>query len=224
MTKVVYFDLFFTIIVPCYKDTDNEFDILGLSVYEWEDYAENDSLYEERALGRVDSEMTIIEKITSSMPYHITDDQNKLVLAARENRMKEALHNVSGEVLDTIKELKARGIKVCLISNADLIDSKFWNQSPLAQYFDDVIFSCNVELLKPDKRIYELGMQHMSASPAQCIFVGDGGSDELHGAKNAGMKTIFTEALDVKSGQKKEDIAKYADYHITEFKQILDCL
>ena len=50
MIKAIYFDLFFTLIIPAYEKTNSEFDILGLSMSEWEKYAEDASLYHERAL------------------------------------------------------------------------------------------------------------------------------------------------------------------------------
>lgn len=53
MIQAIYFDLFFTLIVPTYEKVNNEHNILGLSVDEWEQYAENDILYRERALGLV---------------------------------------------------------------------------------------------------------------------------------------------------------------------------
>ena len=73
MIKAVYFDLFFTLIVPSYEKTNNEYDILHLSMTEWENYAENDMLYQERALGRVKSEMEIIDRIVSVIPFQVND-------------------------------------------------------------------------------------------------------------------------------------------------------
>ena len=65
MIKAIYFDLFFTLIVPTYAETNNEYEILNLSVDEWEQYAENDILYQERALGFMKTEKDIINKIVS---------------------------------------------------------------------------------------------------------------------------------------------------------------
>lgn len=59
MIKAIYFDLFFTLIVPTYEKTNNEYNILNLSVSEWEQYAENDMLYHERTLGFVKTEIEI---------------------------------------------------------------------------------------------------------------------------------------------------------------------
>lgn len=109
-----------------------------------------------------------------------------------------------------------------LISNADCIDCKYWKQSPLFQYFDDAVFSCIVGLLKPDKQIYELAMERLHVSPEQCLFVGDGGSNELCGAKSAGMSTVFSEMLETKDSDQKENIIKYADYHIKHVNELLN--
>lgn len=224
MIKAIYFDLFFTLIVPTYEKTNNEYDILDLSVGEWEQYAENDMLYHERALGFVKTEKEIIDKIISLMPYEVSAVQKEQILFAREQRMKNALKMISKEILDTLEKLRLKDIKLGLISNADCIDCKYWNQSPLFRYFNDSIFSCNVGLLKPDRQIYELAMQRLNVSPEQCLFVGDGGSNELCGAKSAGMGTIFSEMLETKNAEQRESIIKYADYHIKHINELFNYL
>lgn len=138
--------------------------------------------------------------------------------------MKSALQNVSIDIIDTLKSLKDKNIKLGLISNADVIDCKYWNQSQLSALFDDAIFSCNIGMLKPDRRIYELAMNRLNVLPSECMFVGDGGSNELYGAKSVGMKTVFTEALEIKTGEKRISIMGYADYHVKIFKEILNCI
>ena len=184
MIKAIYFDLFFTLIIPAYEKANNEFDILGLSMSEWERYAENDALYRERALGHVKSEMEIINKIVDTIPFSISEIQREKVLAARENRMKKALQNVPKDILEILAQLKAKNVKLGLVSNADMIDCKYWKQSMLFPFFDDTVFSCDVGFLKPDRHIYELAMQHLNVLPGESLFVGDGGSEELYGAKS----------------------------------------
>ena len=102
MIKAIYFDLFFTLIVPAYEKTNNEYDILNLPAGEWEQYAENDILYHERALGFVKTEKEIIDKIMSLMPFEVSVIQKEQVLFAREQRMKNALKMISNEILDTL--------------------------------------------------------------------------------------------------------------------------
>lgn len=224
MIKAIYFDLFFTLIIPAYDKANSEFDILGLSMSEWEKYAEDASLYHERALGLVKSETEIIDKIIAGIPFDVNDIQKEKVLAAREKRMKDALQNISEDIIDVLKKLKSQNIKIGLISNADMIDCKYWKQSKLFPFFDDAVFSCHAGLLKPDRHIYELAMHNLNVLPEECLYVGDGGSEELYGAKSAGMRTVFTEALETKSSEKRNSIMAYADYHVNHFAEILDCI
>ena len=76
---------------------------------------------------------------TSLMPFEVSVVQKVQVLFAREQRMKKALKMVSKEILDTLQKLKLKDIKLGLISNADCIDCKYWNQSPLFRCFNDSI-------------------------------------------------------------------------------------
>ncbi len=164
------------------------------------------------------------EILISIMPYKISPIQKEKVLYSREKRMKTALQMIPEEILDALQKIKSVDIKLELISNADCIDCKYWSQSPLSPYFNDAIFSCNVGLLKPNQQIYKLAMQRLHMSPEQCLFVGDGGSNELYGAKTAGMGTVFSEMLETKSNDQKKVITPYADYQIKHINELFYCL
>ncbi len=155
------------------------------------------------------------------MPYKVTEEQKRKILLKREERMKRALLSIDNKVLDVLGRIREKGIKIGLISNADIIDIKYWNDSPLSTFFDSVIFSCDVGILKPETEIYQLAMKSLNVKPEESIFIGDGGSNELFGARRAGMKTIFSEYLDCKSNIQKEMIINYSDYHIESFDDIL---
>ena len=143
MIKAIFFDLFFTLIYPHYSSENNEFNILNISKEEWEEHAENPSLYEERALGKIDLEEEIINKILRTFENEKYYGQCKKILDSRISRMRAAIDNVNDDIIFTLRELRKRNIKLCLISNADVIDCKYWNESVLSTYFDESIFSCN---------------------------------------------------------------------------------
>ena len=46
-------------------------------------------------------------------------------------------------------------------------------------------------MLKPDPRIYQQVLQALGVSPEDTIFVGDGGSNELAGARRAGLTALW---------------------------------
>ena len=62
----------------------------------------------------------------------------------------------------------------------------------------------------------------MNVNPKKSVFVGDGGSDELLGARRAGMQTVFTEYLDIKEPNKRKKIMEASDYHIMHFAELAE--
>jgi putative hydrolase of the HAD superfamily len=219
---VVFFDLFFTLITPQYNDFRNENDVLGMAKEEWEKYAEDDGLYLERATGRETNPQKIIESIVQKIGMTVGENQIKEILKLRENRLKKSLIDVDYKIINALLDIKKSGKKLCLVSNADIIDAMYWNESPLNDLFDETIFSYEVGYLKPQNEIYEIGLKKMNTIPQKCFFVGDGGSDELKGAKKLGMKTILTGYLLEKQRKEYNAIKKFADYYIKDFREIID--
>jgi putative hydrolase of the HAD superfamily len=219
---VVFFDLFFTLITPQYNDFRNENDVLGMAKEDWEKYAEDDGLYLERATGRETNPQKIIESIVKKIGMTAGENQIKEIFKLRENRLKKSLIDVDYKIINALLDIKKSGKKLCLVSNADIIDAMYWNESPLNDLFDDTIFSYEVGYLKPQNEIYEIGLKKMNTIPQKCFFVGDGGSDELKGAKKLGMKTIQTGYLLEEERKDYNSIKNFADYYIKDFREIID--
>lgn len=219
--KVVFFDLFFTLVTPKYNDLRNEYDVLKLTMEEWEKYAEDEELYLARALGQEKDPEKIIESILEKMKIGYEPCHKADILNLREERMKRCLIEVEKDIVETISELRKNGKKICLISNADVIDVMHWDKSPLSELFDEKIFSYEVGYVKPQTDIYKLALNKMNVESENCVFIGDGGSDELKGAKDIGMKTIMVTHLLKRDEDKHKEIMKFADYHVEKFKDIL---
>jgi len=220
--ETIYFDLFFTLVNPVYNGEKNENDVLGILENEWEKFAEDEKLYYRRGTGLVKSPREIIEEILRNFDIHATEEAKNEILSLRIERFKNTLTKVDEEIINTLVKIKKKGIKLCLISNADKIDILHWDDSPLAKVFDEVIFSCEVGVLKPDKRIYEIALERMDTEPSKGIFIGDGGSDELLGAKSVGLNTIMVSHLLKREFEKHEKIKENADYYVENFSEILE--
>lgn len=89
--------------------------------------------------------------------------------------------------IETLTRLRDRGLALALISDCCEIVSDVWESLPIASHFDASILSCRVGLRKPDRRIYELACESLGVTPSACLYVGDGGSHELSGARRAGL-------------------------------------
>jgi HAD superfamily hydrolase (TIGR01509 family) len=98
---------------------------------------------------------------------------------------------VEPEITEMVAALKECGLILGVVTNASDLDAEPWSGSALALLFDDFVASYRVGLSKPDRRIYELACHRLGIGPAEAVFVGDGGSDELGGAARAGMEPYW---------------------------------
>lgn len=103
------------------------------------------------------------------------------------------------QVLELVKGLKLGGYKVAALSNIEPSRARWLRQHKIDDYFDIVIFSCEVGLRKPDLPeclrdggIYELILNRLKLLSGECLFIDDN-SNCLMAAEAIGMKTILFE-------------------------------
>lgn len=104
-------------------------------------------------------------------------------------REKSALfQHADPDALGVIRQLHARGLKLALVSNCFAEDVQAWPRCAAAQWFDAAVFSFEVGAAKPEREIYLEATNRLGVAPAETLFVGDGGDDELLGALRAGLR------------------------------------
>jgi putative hydrolase of the HAD superfamily len=57
--------------------------------------------------------------------------------------------------------------------------------------FDIAVFSCTEGVKKPDLQIYKLAAEKLGVRPEDCLYIGDGSSNELTGAAAVGMHPVL---------------------------------
>ena len=85
---------------------------------------------------------------------------------------------------------RARGLAVGLLSNAHERDVREWPRSPLAAHCDAAVFSCFAGVAKPEPAAYAAILDALGADAADAVYAGDGGTDELRGAREAGFGLV----------------------------------
>lgn len=136
-----------------------------------------------------------LRAVCDALDVDVTDPVVSLVLALRRATLR-SVFKPRGDAVPTILELRGRGLLTALLTNCDSDVPEAWSRSPLAGLMDAEVFSCLESLLKPDARIYRLVAERLGVEPAECLFVGDGASDELSGAVGAGMRALLLRAPD----------------------------
>lgn len=109
------------------------------------------------------------------------------------NRIKtkeECFRTMDEEIIPMMEALKQRGVKIGLISNCFSEEAKVIRESVLMKYFDACILSCEKGTRKPEEKIFDICLGELGVKAEECIYVGDGGSDELRAAKNKGMRAV----------------------------------
>ncbi len=124
-------------------------------------------IYESYDLGLISKEHLIqnlsertgesIEFIAETMNYRIKEENNEIFLP----------------MIDYIKMLRSKNIKTFILSNmgkdlADLLTEWLGTDN-----FDDIIFSCDVHMKKPNHDIFECALKRFNINASETLFVDD---------------------------------------------------
>jgi putative hydrolase of the HAD superfamily len=94
------------------------------------------------------------------------------------------------ETLGVLGSLRQAGFLTALVSDCTIETPTLWPNSSLARLMQATAFSCLLGARKPDPAIYLHAVAHLGVAPEECLFVGDGGSRELTGARALGMQAV----------------------------------
>lgn len=97
---------------------------------------------------------------------------------------------INEDVIELIKQLKKQ-YRVALLSNAptDLINEVL-SRIDTNVLFDNMIISSQVNMIKPNKEIYELLLSNMNVAPEKSIFIDDS-IENVNAAKELGITGIL---------------------------------
>ena len=97
--------------------------------------------------------------------------------------------------LDALDGLRAGGYRLGLLTNCGPAVESVWADSSLAARFDATAFSTEVGFLKPHPETYRVACERVGLAPEHCLYVGDGGDNELTGAAEAGLHPVLIETM-----------------------------
>lgn len=193
MLKAIIFDLYETLITefdPDWKPPKLSIaDRLGISEIDFKRNA--GPLREVWSSGRIETYQDFLLALCSSVGHTPRASVMAELTLEMTKRKSTAFENIESPILEMVQELRSRGLRLGVVTNASEMDAEPWPRCQLAPFFDVFIPSFEVGILKPAPRIYELGLEALGVSADEAIFVGDGGSDELPGATRVGLRAYF---------------------------------
>lgn len=90
-----------------------------------------------------------------------------------------------GEALDA---LRARGVKVAIISNSEKMLVRLFRDLGILDHFDLVVDSGEVGFEKPDPRIFGVAFDRLEVGPERALHLGDVFATDVLGARAAGCR------------------------------------
>ena len=154
-----------------------------------EDFQRMWSPYEnDRTIGKITSEK-LLERILKHYGRY-SEEKMKMIMDKRIGFKKDAFNHLHPEIIPLLCKLKEQGIKIGLISNCFSEEAALIKECILFPYFDAVCLSFYEGVMKPDPVIFERCLEKLDLNAEECLYVGDGGCNELASAKDIGMKPV----------------------------------
>lgn len=155
---------------------------LGLAPQEFENFVFNSESGRQAQLGQMSSEAH-----WRGLGRHFGLDEAGITELRRDFFSGDALDE---SLVAYIQQLRQAGYRTGLLSNAsDEARRLLTEVYPIIDYFDGVIISAEVGLMKPDPQIYQLAAQSLGVKVEQALFVDDFWKN-IEGAWSVGMQAL----------------------------------
>lgn len=112
------------------------------------------------------------------------------LIEAYHNRWEESINGAIEPTIDILLELREKGYPLYGLSNFSI--EKFHlvrKRFDFFDWFEDILLSAEVKLVKPDPRIYRVLLERIQREPGDCILVDDS-AQNIESARNFGLDGI----------------------------------
>ncbi len=144
----------------------------------------------DRMTGATGDVRQTMQGLADRLGVKLTEEQLDEAVAVR-RQAQESMFALRPEALPVVGELRERGLRIGLLSDCSFELPDAWHTLPLAALVDAPVFSCVEGTRKPDPRLFRTVAANLGVSPADCLYVGDGGGHELTGASGVGMHAVL---------------------------------
>ena len=136
-----------------------------------------------------DAFMQLIQKYPSENPF----DFDACLSYYYENMYKHA--KPAAESLVILQKLRAMGIKNAIVTNIPKErTADQWRKIKtlgLEPFFDAIVVSGDLDIHKPDRRIFDHAAKLLGVENENCVFVGDDPLSDIAGARGANMEAVW---------------------------------
>ncbi len=122
------------------------------------------------------------------------------------------------EAVDVVQTVSRR-TRVGMITNgpSDIQRQKI-ERLGIGPLFPFILVSEELDIWKPDRRIFERAMELGQASPDEAVYIGDNPAHDVGGARNAGITSVWVN----RSGQPWPDGGEPPDFEIQNLREVIE--
>ncbi|MGH7640956.1 MAG: HAD family hydrolase [Candidatus Dormibacteria bacterium] len=144
--------------------------------------------YTDRASGRLGPPPEMLRRLCARLGRSPSPEAVARAGQLRLSQFQEVLAEPRPEVTSLLALLRVRGQRLAVISDCSGETPVLWPGLAWARPIQAAVFSFVEGVRKPDQHLYRKAISDLGLEPGECLFVGDGGSQELSGAVRAGMR------------------------------------
>lgn len=126
--------------------------------------------------------------LCKNMGLKTTKENVELLMKIRKDAEKKT--KLYGHSIKLLKELRKQGYKIALISNTSVFAIKEIKKTKLLNYIDYPIYSFNVGVIKPNKKIYLEALKTAKCKPKDALMIGDKLIDDVLPPRKLGINAI----------------------------------
>lgn len=119
--------------------------------------------------------------------------------------------DVYGDVRPTLETLKARGVRLGVLSNWSEHLSLVLERLDLDRYFSFLVVSAEVGCEKPDEKIFRLAIERAETPIDRILYIGDYPEEDILPAERIGLDALLIDRYD-----------KYGRYRLPTIRQLTD--
>lgn len=115
----------------------------------------------------------------------------RIVSIWQKNAMKAKIFPETKEVLEALKK---KGLKLAIITNSPcFFTANVIESLGLKKYFDEIIYSYDVGIIKTNPRIFDMAAKRLGVSKEEILMVGDSKETDIYGAEKANVKAVLVD-------------------------------
>lgn len=107
-----------------------------------------------------------------------------------------------------LEGLRAAGLRLAVISNADGRVAEYLGRAGLADLFELIVDSALEGVEKPDPMIFRGALDRLDVRPGEAVYVGDTWPVDVVGARNVGIRPIYLADGDREAPESAADVTR----------------